>query len=143
VGQLDRRLQRLVEHLHAVVLLQRGGHPAHHQEGLLLGRLLHLHHLERAGERRILLDVLLVLGPGGGGHRAQGPAGQGRLEQVGRVPVPAAPPAPIRVWASSMKRMIGLGDDCTSSITWRSRFSNSPFMLAPGLQEADVRASAG
>jgi len=27
--------------------------------------------------------------------------------------------------------MIGFGEDCTSSITCRSRFSNSPFMLAP------------
>jgi len=46
-------------------------------------------------------------------------------------PVPAAPPAPIKVCASSMNRMIGLGEACTSSITERSRFSNSPFMLAP------------
>ena len=46
-------------------------------------------------------------------------------------PVPAAPPAPIRVCASSMKRMIGLAEACTSSMTERSRFSNSPFMLAP------------
>ena len=30
-----------------------------------------------------------------------------------------------------MNRMIGLGDACTSSMTWRRRFSNSPFMLAP------------
>ena len=30
VRELDRGLERLVEHLHAVVLLQRGGHAAHH-----------------------------------------------------------------------------------------------------------------
>ncbi len=46
-------------------------------------------------------------------------------------PVPAAPPAPISVCASSTNRMIGFGEACTSSITCRSRFSNSPFMLAP------------
>ena len=46
-------------------------------------------------------------------------------------PVPAAPPAPIRVWASSMKRMTGTSEACTSSITARSRFSNSPLTLAP------------
>ncbi len=46
-------------------------------------------------------------------------------------PVPAEPPAPIRVWASSMNRMIGVGELCTSSITERSRCSNSPFMDAP------------
>ena len=30
-----------------------------------------------------------------------------------------------------MNRMIGFGEACTSSITERRRFSNSPFMLAP------------
>ncbi len=46
-------------------------------------------------------------------------------------PVPCAPPAPISVCASSTKRMIGLGEAWTSSITARRRLSNSPFMLAP------------
>ena len=85
VRQLDRRLERLVEQLHAVVRLQRRGHAAHHQQRLVLGRLRHLHHLEAARERRILLDVLLVLGPGGGGDGAQLAARQRRLQQVGRV----------------------------------------------------------
>ena len=44
---------------------------------------------------------------------------------------PAAPPAPIRVCASSMNRMIGTGDFLTSSMTDLSRFSNSPFTPAP------------
>ena len=59
------------------------------------------------------------------------PRASAGLSRFAASPVPAAPPAPIRVCASSMNRMIGLGEDCTSSITWRSRFSNSPFMLAP------------
>ena len=42
-----------------------------------------------------------------------------------------APPAPISVWASSMNRMIGVGEACTSSITERRRCSNSPFIDAP------------
>ena len=46
-------------------------------------------------------------------------------------PVPAAPPAPISVCASSMKRMTGVSEACTSSMTARSRFSNSPLTLAP------------
>ena len=46
-------------------------------------------------------------------------------------PVPAAPPAPISVCASSMKRMTGTSEACTSSITARRRFSNSPLTLAP------------
>ena len=46
-------------------------------------------------------------------------------------PVPACPPAPISVCASSMNRITGVGEDCTSSITERSRCSNSPFIDAP------------
>ena len=59
------------------------------------------------------------------------PRANAGFSRLAASPVPAAPPAPISVWASSMNRMIGLGEACTSSITWRSRFSNSPFMLAP------------
>ena len=44
---------------------------------------------------------------------------------------PCAPPAPIRVWASSMNRMTGISDALTSSITDLSRFSNSPRTPAP------------
>ncbi len=47
--------------------------------------LLDLHDLETAGQRRILLDVLLVFGPGRGGDRAQRAARQRRLQQVGRI----------------------------------------------------------
>ena len=85
VRQPHRRLERLVEHLHAVVLLEHRGDAAHHQDRLVLARLGDLHDLEAAGQRRILLDVLLVFGPGGRGDRAQRAARQRRLEQVGRV----------------------------------------------------------
>ena len=44
---------------------------------------------------------------------------------------PASPPAPIRVCASSMNRMMGTGDILTSSITCLRRFSNSPLTPAP------------
>ena len=83
--ELDRGLQGLVEDLDAVVLLQYPGHAAHHEQGLGLARLADLDDLEAAGEGRILLDVLLVLGPGGGRDGAQLAARQRRLEQVGRV----------------------------------------------------------
>src|SRR5213075_430592 len=69
------------------------------------------------------------------------PRASAGLRRLAASPVPAAPPAPISVWASSTNRMIGLGEDWTSSITWRRRFSNSPFMLgrrAAGLQQPDV-----
>ena len=58
---------------------------AHHQDGLGLVGLVDLHGLEAAGQRRVLLDVLLVLGPGGGADGAQRAARQRRLEQVGRI----------------------------------------------------------
>ena len=49
---------------------------------------------------------------------------------------PACPPAPIMVCASSMKRMIGVGEAFTSSINPLSRFSNSPFTPAPACSSA-------
>ena len=49
---------------------------------------------------------------------------------------PAWPPAPIMVCASSMNRMIGVGEAFTSSIRPFSRFSNSPFTPAPACSSA-------
>ncbi|CSB54068.1 Uncharacterised protein [Vibrio cholerae] len=40
-------------------------------------------------------------------------------------------PEPIKVCASSMNKMIGLGDCLIASITPFRRFSNSPFTDAP------------
>ncbi|MCY1295431.1 hypothetical protein D9M70_447720 [compost metagenome] len=85
VGQLDRRLQRLVEDLHLVMPLHGRGHAAHHQQRLGFGGFVHLHDLEAPGQRGVLLDVLLVFRPGGGRHGAQGAAGQRRFQQVGGV----------------------------------------------------------
>ena len=59
------------------------------------------------------------------------PRASAGLSRLAASPVPAAPPAPTSVWTSSMNRMIGFGLACTSSITWRRRCSNSPFMRAP------------
>ena len=68
-----------------MVLLERRRDAAHHQDRLLLARLGDLHDLEAPRQRRILLDVLLVLGPGRRGDRAQRAARQRRLQQVGRI----------------------------------------------------------
>ena len=81
----------LVEDAHLVVLLQRRDQAAHHVHAGGFGRLLDLDDLEAAGQGGVLLEVLLVLGPGRGGDRAQLAAGQGRLEQIGGVALPGLP----------------------------------------------------
>ena len=85
VRQAHGRFERLVEHLDPVMLLENRRDAADHQNRLVLGRLLDLDDLEAPRQRGILLDVFLVLGPGGRGDRAQRAARQRRLEQVRRV----------------------------------------------------------
>ena len=67
--------------VHLVALLE----PAQDRDGVLDARLAHVHRLEAALERGVLLDVLAVLVQRGGADRAQLAAGQHRLEQVGGV----------------------------------------------------------
>ena len=71
-----------------MVGFEGGNEPADHPHSDLLGRLLHLDHLEAPRERRVLLEVFFVFGPGRGGDCAQLSAGQGGLEEVGRIPLP-------------------------------------------------------
>ena len=59
------------------------------------------------------------------------PRARAGLSRLAASPWPAAPPAPIIVWASSMNRMIGMGEALTSAMTCLSRFSNSPLTPAP------------
>ena len=59
------------------------------------------------------------------------PRASAGLSRLAASPVPAAPPAPISVCASSMNRMIGVGEAWISAITDFSRSSNSPFIEAP------------
>ena len=86
--QPDRLGDGLIQHPDAEVLFHQRHHPAQHGGGQRLGRFLHLHHLEAAGQRGVLFKVLLVLGPGRGGDGPQLAAGQGRLEQVGSIVLP-------------------------------------------------------
>ena len=67
------------------MFFERGDHATQHQSALGFGGLLDLDQLEAARQGGILFEVLLVLGPGGGGDGAQFAAGEGRLEQVGGV----------------------------------------------------------
>ena len=83
--QAHRGLERLVQDLHAMMLLEHRGDAAHHEDRLVLARLGHLHDLEAPGQRRILLDVFLVFRPRGGGDGSQRAARERRLQQVGRV----------------------------------------------------------
>ncbi len=70
------------------------------------------------------------------------PRASAGLSRLAASPVPAAPPAPISVCASSMKRMIGVGLPCTSSMTERRRCSNSPFIEAPACSRPMSSASS-
>ncbi len=85
VAELDRRFQRFVEDLHAVMLFHHRSDAAHHAHGLGLVRFVHLHGLEAPRQRGVLFDVFLVFGKRGRAHRAQRAARQCRLEQVRRI----------------------------------------------------------
>ena len=88
VRELHRRGQPLVEDAHVVVLFEHGTTPRSISSHLASVGLLHLHHLEAARQRRVLLEVLLVFGPRGGRDGAQFAARQRRLQQVGGVVLP-------------------------------------------------------
>ncbi|MCY1519403.1 hypothetical protein D9M68_541530 [compost metagenome] len=59
------------------------------------------------------------------------PRASAGLSRLAASPVPAAPPAPTSVWISSTNSTVGRSLACTSSITLRSRCSNSPLTPAP------------
>ena len=122
---------RLVENDDVMMLFHDRRDGADHRDGLVRSRLVDIDRLEPAGECRILFEILAIFGMGRRRDRPQPPLASAGLSRFAASPVPAWPPAPIKVCASSMNRMIGLGLDSTSSITPRRRFSNSPFMLAP------------
>ena len=77
------------------------------------------------------------------------PRASAGFSKLAASPCPAGPPAPIRVCASSMKRMTGCGEAATSAITDLRRCSNSPLTLAPACSKPkstsrmETRRSAG
>ena len=143
VAQAHRLAHRVVEDAHPVVLLQLGRYAAHDRDRRRLVRLLDLDHLEAAGQGRVLLEVLLVLGPGGGRHRAQLAAGQGRLQQVGRVV--------LALLAARADQGVGLVDEQDDGRRRRAHLLDH--LLEPvlelalhpgaGLQQAQVQAAQG
>ena len=80
------RDQRRVRDAHAVVDLVPLAQAAQDRDGLLDRRLVDVHRLEAALERRVLLDVLAVLVERGRADRVQLAARQHRLEQVATRP---------------------------------------------------------
>src|SRR5262249_40434822 len=73
------------------------------------------------------------------------PRARAGLRRVAASPLPAAPPAPVRGWASSMKKMIGLGAAWTSPITLPTRAAplrgalpNRALLAGPALRDPDV-----
>ena len=69
--QAHRLGDALLENPHAVMRLEPCRDTAQHRDRLGRRRFGHLDRLEAARQRRILLDMALVLGPGGGGDGAQ------------------------------------------------------------------------
>ncbi len=85
VRQRRGRHQRRIGDADAVVLLVLVLEPAQDRDGVLDSRLGDEHRLEAPGERRILLDVLLVLVERGRADAMQLAACERRLEQIGRI----------------------------------------------------------
>ena len=85
VAQLGRRHQGRILDAHAVVQLVALLQAAQDGDGVLYTGLLHEDRLEAALQGGVLLDVFPVFVQGGGADAAQLAAGQGGLQQVGRV----------------------------------------------------------
>ena len=66
------------------------------------------------------------------------PRASAGLSRLAASPVPAAPPAPIRVWASSMNRMIGLGEDFDLVDHLAQALLELALHAGAGLHQADV-----
>ena len=88
VRQPDGVLHGLVEDPDLVVVLERLREASHHDDADRLGRLLDLDDLEAPRESGVLLEVLLVLGPGRRRDRAQLAAREGGLQEVRGVVLP-------------------------------------------------------
>ena len=84
-GLVDRGLEGLVAVAHVVELLVAVLDPAQDLDRLLLGGRGDLHRLEAALQRAVLLDVLAVLGGGGGADALDLAAGERGLQDVGGV----------------------------------------------------------
>ena len=85
LAQQHRLTQNAVGNLHPVVALIIGRNALEDLQGVLDAGLVHRHRLEPALQGRILLDVLAVLGEGGGADDLDLAPAQGGLEDIGGV----------------------------------------------------------
>ena len=83
--QPHRVFNGLVQNAHFVVVLKRLYQPTHHDNPLLFGRFFDFYNLEAARQSSVLLEILLVLRPGGGSQRPQFATRQSRLQEVRRI----------------------------------------------------------
>ena len=88
VGEAHRRFRSFVQDAHLVVLLECRHDATHHHQAGLLGRLFDLDELEAARQRRIFLEILLVLRPRGGRDGAQLAARERGLQEIRRITLP-------------------------------------------------------
>lgn len=79
---------RFIEDAKIVMRFQCRRETAHHIDGLLFARLFDLDDLKSASQCGVFLKIFFVFGPRRGCDRPQLTAGQRRLEQVGRIPLP-------------------------------------------------------
>ena len=86
--QFDGAHNGLFQNPHAVMFFEHRGQAAQHQDRGSLVRLVDLDDLKSSRQRRILLEVLLVLGPSRGCNRPQLAPRQCWFEQIGRVRLP-------------------------------------------------------
>ena len=131
-GEPNCRSEGLIQELNPMVLLKHRSDPTHHEDCLGLVRLPYLDRLKAPSKRRVIFDVLLVLGPGCRGNGAQGAARQSRLEQVGRIARSLRAPRP-----DQRMRFINEEDD---------RFGGGVNLvdhLSQALLEFSLHASAG
>ena len=125
------------------MLLHHRGDAAQHQQGFVLARLMHLHDLEAAGQRRVFLDVFFVFGPGGGGDGAQRAARQGGLEQIGGVAGAgraARADQRVRLVDEEHNRLgagLHLVDDLPQALL------KLAFHARPGLQQTEIQSPQG
>ncbi len=84
-GQFGGGHHRVVAQVDTVAFLVNPGQATQDRHRLGNARLMQLHGLEAPGQRRVLLEILLVFGPGRRRDGAQLATCQGRLEQVGGI----------------------------------------------------------